>query len=163
MVRERERKRERERERERERQRERERGREREKWNGTTLFICSNRKFALRCVLLASFQFLSLLEKKMSRNPSRAAIAINLLWFWSLSFDLRELCIAGEAWKFVSDLENLRCNEGSYTSCGFGTLYAFFLVTSVWDDFWQTFQCTTNFWICFSWSVRQTLSDKVRL
>ena len=29
--------------------------------------------------------------------------------------------------------------------------------------FWQTFQCATNFWICFSWSVRQKLSDKVRL
>ena len=32
-----------------------------------------------------------------------------------------------------------------------------------WDDFWQTFQCATNFWTCFSWSVRQKLSDKVRL
>ena len=47
----------------------------------------------------------------------------------------------------------------------FDGLYAFFLMTSLWDDFWQTFQCATNFWICFSWSVRQTLSDlnKVRL
>ena len=41
--------------------------------------------------------------------------------------------------------------------------YVFFLMTSLWDDFWQTFQCVTNFWICFSWSVRQKLSDKVRL
>ena len=36
-----------------------------------------------------------------------------------LSFDLRELCLAWEAWKFVSDLENLRCNAGSNTLCGF--------------------------------------------
>ena len=41
--------------------------------------------------------------------------------------------------------------------------YVFFLMTSLWDDFWQTFQCAMNFWICFSWSVRQKLSDKVRL
>ena len=65
--------------------------------------------------------------------------------------------------KFVSDLENLRWNAGSYTPCGFGALYAFFLMTSLWDDFWQTFQCATNFWICFSWSAKQILSDKVRL
>ena len=84
-------------------------------------------------------------------------------WFGSLSFDLRELCLAGEAWKFVSDLENLRWNAWSYTPCGFGALYAFFLMTSLWDDFWQTFQCATNFWICFSWSAKHILSDKVRL
>ena len=44
-----------------------------------------------------------------------------------------------------------------------GALYAFFPMTSVWVDFWQTFQCATKFWICFSWSVRQKLSEKVRL
>ena len=76
---------------------------------------------------------------------------------------LRELCLAGETWKFTSDLEILRCIAGSYTPCGFGALYAFFLVTSLWDDFWQTFQCATVFWICFSWSARKILSDKVRL
>ena len=84
-------------------------------------------------------------------------------WFGHLSFDLRELCLPVEAWQFVSDLENLRSNAGSNTLCGFGALYAFFLMTSLWDDFWQTFQCATNFWTCFSWSVRQKLSDKVRL
>ena len=47
------------------------------------------------------------------------------------SFDLRELCPAGEAWKFVSYLENLRCNAGSYTLCGFGALSAFFPITSL--------------------------------
>ena len=29
--------------------------------------------------------------------------------------------------------------------------------------FWQAFRCATNFWICFSWSAKQILSDKVRL
>ena len=52
---------------------------------------------------------------------------------------------------------------GSNTLCGFAALYAFFLMSSLWDDFWQTFQSATNFWTCFSWSVRQKLSDKVRL
>ena len=44
-----------------------------------------------------------------------------------------ERTLAGEAWKFVSDLENLimRWNAGSYTPCGFGALYAFFLMTSL--------------------------------
>ena len=83
--------------------------------------------------------------------------------FGSLSFDLRELCLAGEASKFVSDLENWRWNAGSNTCCGFGALYAFFVMTSLWDDFRQTSQCATNFWICFSWLVRQKRSDKVRL
>ena len=50
-------------------------------------------------------------------------------WFGHLSLDLRELCLAWEAWKFVSDLENLRCNAGSNTLCGFGAMYAFFLMT----------------------------------
>ena len=40
-------------------------------------------------------------------------------WFGRLSFDLRGLCFAGEAWKFVRDLENLRCNAGRNTLCGF--------------------------------------------
>ena len=31
----------------------------------------------------------------------------------SLSFDLREVCLAGKAWKLVSDRENVRCNAGS--------------------------------------------------
>ena len=37
--------------------------------------------------------------------------------FGHLSLDLIELCLAWEAWKFVSDvdLENLRCNAGSNT------------------------------------------------
>ena len=83
-------------------------------------------------------------------------------WFGHLSFDLRELCLPGEAWKFVSDLENLR-STGSNTFFGFSGLYAYFLMTSLWDDFWQIFQCATNFWTCFSWSVRQKLSDKVML
>ena len=85
-------------------------------------------------------------------------------WFVRLSFVMRELCFAGEAWKFVRDVENLRCNARSNTPRGFGAVYAFFLMTSLWEDFWQTFQCATNFWICFFfWSVRQKLSDKVRL
>ena len=61
------------------------------------------------------------------------------------------------------DLKNLRCNAGRNTLCGFGAMYAFFLMTSLWDDFWQTFQCATNFWVGFSWLGRQKLSDKVRL
>ena len=54
-------------------------------------------------------------------------------WEWTVcqrsipaTFDLRGLCLAGEAWKFVRDLENLRCNAGSNTLCGFGAMYAFF-------------------------------------
>ena len=53
------------------------------------------------------------------------------VWFGHLSFNLRELCLAGETWKFVSDLENWRCNAGSNTLCGFGAMYAFFLMTSL--------------------------------
>ena len=70
-----------------------------------------------------------------------------------------------EAWKCVSDMEDLRCKTRSQTLCGFDALYAISMKTSLWDDFWQTFQCATNFRVCFfvTESVRQTLSDKVRL
>ena len=60
-------------------------------------------------------------------------------WFGRLSFDLKELCLAGEAWKFVSDLEKLRCNAGSNTLYGVGAMYAFFLMTSFWYDFGKLF------------------------
>ena len=43
-------------------------------------------------------------------------------WFGRLSFDLRGLCLAGEGWKFVRDLDNLRCNAGRNTLCGFGAI-----------------------------------------
>ena len=61
-----------------------------------------------------------------------------------LSSDLRELCLAGEAWKFVSDLGNLRCNAGRNTLCGFGAMYAFFLID---DDFFLR-QFLANFSVC---------------
>ena len=68
---------------------------------------------------------------------------------WTSVFRSERTRLAGEAWKFVSDLENLKCNAGSNTLCGFGAMYAFFMMTSFWDDFWQTFQWASNFWICF--------------
>ena len=74
-----------------------------------------------------------------------------------------DCALLGKLGSLSETWENLRCNAGSNTPCGFGAMYAFFLMTSLWDDFWQTFQCATNFSICFSWSVRQKLSDKVRL
>ena len=54
---------------------------------------------------------------------------------------LRELCLAGEAWKFVSDLENLRRNRGSNTLWGFGALYI------LPDDFFLR-RLLANFSVC---------------
>ena len=36
---------------------------------------------------------------------------------WKSIFRLEKLCLAGEACKFVNDLENLRCNAESYLLC----------------------------------------------
>ena len=67
-----------------------------------------------------------------------------------------------EVRQWPAERENC-CDARSNGLCSFCAIYAFFLMTFLGDDFWQTFPCATNFWICFSWAVRQKLSDKVRL
>ena len=57
-------------------------------------------------------------------------------------------------------MEKLRCNVRNYTLRGLAGLYAVFFHVYLWDDFWQTFQCPMNVWICFSWSVKQVLVGK---
>ena len=81
-----------------------------------------------------------------------------LTWRWTVCQRSIPAAIQTKAW-----FGRLYLSFESNRLCGFGGMCTFFLMTSLWDDVWQTFHCATNFWICFSWSVRQKLSDKVRL
>ena len=68
-------------------------------------------------------------------------------WLGSLSFELRKLCLAGEAWKFVSDLENLRCNAGSYILVVWVLCWRFQFVRILPDDF-SLRRLLANFSVC---------------
>ena len=106
------------------------------------------------------------LEVNVFQRSIPAAI-YTTVWFGSLSFDLREVCLPAEAWKSVSDMEGMRCNTTSRnytlmgTCCFERNLLARF--SSRPCDFWTIFQWPVNVWICFPWSVKQVLVDNERL
>ena len=94
------------------------------------------------------------------------------VWFGKLEVnglpDLQSSCHPDDSvvWRSIFRSERTLPCWGSFQACQWPgelemqhrkqhTLYAFFLMMSLWDDFFQTFQCSTNFWICFSWSMRQ--------
>ena len=72
-----------------------------------------------------------IVELEVSVFQCSIPAAIETTCFLSLSFDLREVCLTGEASKFVKDMEKLRCNARNYTLHGLSGLYVFLLLVSL--------------------------------
>ena len=74
-------------------------------------------------------------------SSSQSSIYLSI---WTNSALLSRLGSMSVTWKTRGAKKK---NTGRNTLCGFGALYAFFLMTSVWDDFWQIFSLPPNLFV----------------
>ena len=120
------------------------------------------------------FEKTFILQKKLSFWPSEVALPFipapcsgvvrtSCLGVWFAELEVNGLPTLNSSCDLDDSVVWTSISRSERNSALLGNLGSLSVTWRIWDDFWQTFQCATNLWIGFSWSVRQKLSDKVRL